>query len=155
ANQVSFQVQPRVFDERFPKTVLYVNDVSASGTEWHGVFLAEAGDENSSRLTLAENAIVIAEPQLGKLELHLEGGATHEFNRQDLNHYGVTRFGKSALPIEVTGLLPSKQRTMSNQERSLADLPADKSAGWREARVELHRRIAFPFACLFFALVAV
>src|SRR5215475_10977493 len=29
ANQVSFQVQPRVFDERFPKTVLYVNDVSA------------------------------------------------------------------------------------------------------------------------------
>src|SRR5882724_1120400 len=31
ANQVSFQVQPRVFDERFPNTVLYVNDVSASG----------------------------------------------------------------------------------------------------------------------------
>src|SRR5262249_41544226 len=71
ANQVSFQVQPRVFDERFPKTVLYVNDVSASGTQWHGVFLAEAGDQNNSQLTLAENAIVIAEPQLGKLELHL------------------------------------------------------------------------------------
>jgi len=30
------------------------------------VFLAEAGDQNSSQLTLAENAIVIAEPQLGK-----------------------------------------------------------------------------------------
>src|SRR5215475_3112717 len=91
ANQVSFKVQPRVFDERFPKTVLYVNDVSASGTQWHGVFLAEAGDENSSQLTLAENAIVIAEPQLGKLELHLQGGATHEFNRLDANHYSVTQ----------------------------------------------------------------
>src|SRR5215467_10278384 len=155
ANQVSFQVQPRVFDERFPKTVLYVNDVSASGTEWHGVFLAEAGDENSSRLTLAENAIVIAEPQLGKLELHLQGGATHEFNRQDPNHYAVTQFGQSDLPIEVTGLLPTKQRAPTNQERALADLSTDKSANWREARVELHRRIAFPFACLFFALVAV
>src|SRR5262249_1038650 len=32
ANQVSFQVQPRVFDERFLKTVFYVNDVFASGT---------------------------------------------------------------------------------------------------------------------------
>src|SRR5260370_474853 len=37
SSQISFQVQPRVFDERFPKMVLYVNDVSASGTQWHGV----------------------------------------------------------------------------------------------------------------------
>ena len=155
ANQVSFQVQPRVFDERFPKTVLYVNDVSASGTQWHGVFLAEARDDNNSQLTLAENAIVIAEPQLGKLELHLQGGATHEFNRQDPNHYSVTQFGQSDLPIEVTGLLPAKQRSLSNQERSLWQLWSDQSDAWREARVELHRRIAFPFACLFFALVAV
>jgi LPS export ABC transporter permease LptF/LPS export ABC transporter permease LptG len=155
ANQVSFQVQPRVFDERFPKTVLYVNDVSASGTQWHGVFLAEAGDANSFQLTLAENAIVIAEPQLGKLELHLQGGATHEFNRQDPNHYSVTQFGQSDLPIEVTGLLPSKERSLSNQERSFSQLLSDKGPGWREVRVELHRRIAFPFACLFFALVAV
>jgi len=46
ASQASFQVQPRVFDERFPKRVLYVNDVSASGTQWHGVFLAEVGEES-------------------------------------------------------------------------------------------------------------
>lgn len=155
ANQVSFQVQPRVFDERFPKTVLYVNDVNASGTKWHGVFLAEAGDQNSSQLTLAEEAIVIAEPQQGKLELHLQGGATHEFNRTDPNHYSVTQFGQSDLPIEVTGLLPTKQRSVSNQERSLDALWSDKTSTWREARVELNRRVAFPFACVFFALVAV
>ncbi|MBS1841381.1 MAG: LPS export ABC transporter permease LptF [Acidobacteria bacterium] len=155
ANQVSFQVQPRVFDERFPKTVLYVNDVSASGTQWHGVFLAEAGDQNGSQLTLAENAIVIAEPQLGKLELHLQGGATHEFSRQDPNHYSVTQFGRSDLPIEVTGFLPAKERSLSNQERTVSQLWKDNTSAWREARVELNRRIAFPFACVFFALVAV
>src|SRR6201998_1085886 len=83
ASQISFAVQPRVFDERFPKLVLYVNDVSASGTQWHGVFLAEAGGENGSQLTLAENAIVIAEPKEGKLELHLHGGSTQEGDGQD------------------------------------------------------------------------
>jgi LPS export ABC transporter permease LptF/LPS export ABC transporter permease LptG len=155
ANQVSFQVQPRVFDERFPKTVLYVNDVSASGTQWHGVFLAEAGDQNSSQLTLAENAIVIAEPQLGKLELHLQGGTTHEFARQDPDHYSVTQFGQSDLPIEVTGLVPAKERSLSNQERPVSQLWSERGPAWREARVELNRRIAFPFACIFFALVAV
>src|SRR2546423_2372925 len=155
ASQVNFQVQPRVFDERFPRLVLYINDVSASGIQWHGVFLAEAGGENGSRLTLAENAIVIAEPKQGKLELHLRGGSTHEFVRSDPDHYSMTAFGQSDLPIEVTGLVPARAHQLSNPERPLPDLAADKSAGWRESRVELHRRLPFPLACFAFALIAV
>ena len=155
ASQVSFQVQPRVFDERFPRLVLYVNDVSASGTQWTGVFLAEAGGENGSRVTLAENAIVIAEPKQGKLELHLKGGSTHEFDRADPDHYSVTAFGQSDIPIEVSGVVPAQRRQLSNPERPLRELAQDKSAGWREARVEMYRRFAFPVACLAFALIAV
>jgi len=155
ASQISFAVQPRVFDERFPKLVLYVNDVSASGTQWHGVFLAEAGGENGSQLTLAENAIVIAEPKEGKLELHLKGGTTHEFSREDPDRYSVTAFGQSDWPIEVNGLVAAQPRQLSNPERSLRALAGTSDAGWREARVELHRRLAFPAACLVFALIAV
>jgi len=155
ASQISFAVQPRVFDERFPKLVLYVNDVSASGTQWHGVFLAEAGSENGSQLTLAENAIVIAEPKEGKLELHLKGGTTHEFSREDPDRYSVTAFGQSDWPIEVNGLVQAQPRQVSNTERSLRELLNTRDDTWREARVELHRRLAFPVACLVFALVAV
>jgi len=155
ASQASFQVQPRVFDERFPKTVLYINDISASGAQWHGVFLAEVGEESGSQLTLAENAIVIAEPKLGKLELHLQGGTTHEVSRQDPDHYSLTDFGQSDMPIEVSGLVPTQQHALSNPERRTMDLLTDGGANWREARVEFHRRLAFPFACLVFALVAV
>src|SRR5438105_46705 len=155
SSQISFQVQPRVFDERFPKKVLYVNDVSASGTQWHGVFVAEVGDESGSQLTLAENAIVIAEPKQGKLELHLKGGTTHEVSRKDPDHYSVTDFGQSDWPIEVTGLVSSQQRALSNPERVTADLLKENGKNWREARVEFQRRLAFPFACLVFALVAV
>ena len=155
ASQASFQVQPRVFDERFPKMVLYVNDISASGTQWHGVFLAEAGEESGSQLTLAENAIVIAEPNQGKLELHLQGGTTHEVTRNDPDHYSLTDFGQSDMPIEVSGLVPTQQRALSDPERPTSELLRAKGAEWREARVELHRRLAFPFACFVFALVAV
>src|ERR1700739_618750 len=155
ASQASFQVQPRVFDERFPKRVLYINDVSASGTQWHGVFLAEVGEESGSQLTLAEKAIVIAEPKQGKLELHLQGGTTHEVSRKDPDHYSVTDFGQSDWPLEVTGLISNQQRALSNPERrTLALLPENRKT-WREARVEFQRRLAFPFACLVFALVAV
>jgi LPS export ABC transporter permease LptG len=129
--------------------------VSASGTQWHGVFLAEAGGENGSQLTLAENAIVIAEPKEGKLELHLKGGSTHEFSREDPDRYSVTSFGQSDWPLEVNGLVPTQPRELSNSERSLQELLNSRDANWREARVELHRRLAFPVACLAFALIAV
>ena len=154
-SQISFQVQPRVFDERFPHMVLYINDVSASGTHWNGVFLAEAGGESGSRITLAESAIVIAEPRLGKLELHLNGGSTHESSVADAEHYSVTAFGRSDWPVEVNGMAPAKEREPSNPERSLRDLWGDRGKGWRDARVELHQRFAFPVACLVFALIAV
>ena len=154
-SQISFQMTPRVFDERFPHLVLYINDVLASGTHWNGVFLAEAGGESGSRITLAESAIVIADPQQGKLELHLNGGSTHEMSRQDPNNYSVTAFGRSDWPIEVTGLDAGQERALSNPERSLAQLWHDHGKAWREARVELNQRFAFPVACFVFALIAV
>ena len=45
-SQVSFEVQPRVFYEGFPKIVLYVQDVhTAQGAAvWKGVFLADMSD---------------------------------------------------------------------------------------------------------------
>ena len=154
ASQISFQLQPRVFEER-PQLVLYINDITASGTQWHGVFLAETGGESGSRLTLAKNAIVIAEPEQGKLELHLQGGTTHEFAREDPDHYSVTAFGQNDLPLEVSGLVPPQPLQKNNPERSVQDLFHDRGPNWREARVELHRRFAFPMACFAFALIAV
>jgi len=129
---------------------------SASGTQWHGVFLAEAGGENGSRVTLAENAIVIAEPKQGKLELHLQGGSTHEFDRADPNHYSVTAFGQSDWPIEVSGLVPSKAAA-ARQSRS------GRCVNWRVTTLLGGVRrasrciavLAFPVACLAFALIAV
>jgi LPS export ABC transporter permease LptF/LPS export ABC transporter permease LptG len=156
ASQLNFAIQPRVFDERFPHEILYVNDISASGTQWKGVFLAETGGENASRITLAESAVVVAEPKQGKLELHLKGGSTHEFNREDPDHYSVTAFGQSDWPIEVTGIVPPQaMRQAKNDERPLKDLAEDSGPNWREARVELQRRLAFPAACFAFALIAV
>ena len=42
-----------------------------------------------------------------------------------------------------------------SSERSITELLAEKGPRWRDARVEFHRRIAFPAACLVFALLGV
>jgi LPS export ABC transporter permease LptF/LPS export ABC transporter permease LptG len=155
ASQASFQVQPRVFDERYPKLVFYVNDVSPSGAQWRGVLLAESGGENGSRLTLAEEAFVTNEPRRGKLELHLRGGTTHEYSLKEPDRYSVTNFGDSDWPLEFAGLAPAATHALTAAERNTTELLADRGPGWLESRVEFHRRLAFPFASLVFALVAV
>lgn len=154
-SQISFAVQPRVFDERFPHLVLYVNDVAVSGTHWNGVFIAEAGADNTSQVTLAESAIVIAEPALGKLELHLNDGTTHEFSRATPDHYSITSFGRSDWPMEFSTMLPPHERILSYPERPLGKLWHDHGPNWRDARVELNQRFAFPIACFVFAFIAV
>ncbi len=155
ASQASLQVQPRVFDERFPHLVLYVQDVEAAGTHWRGVFLAESGAENGSRLTLAEDAIVIGDREQGKLQFHLQNGSTHEYFTREPNRYSLTTFRETDLPIQVTNLTTARAPEPTNQERSLGELLAQNGPARREARVELHRRLAFPAACLVFALLAV
>ena len=154
-SQISLAVQPRVFDERFPHMVLYINDVSASGTHWNGVFMAETSGEGGSQITLAESAIVVAEPTQGKLELHLNGGSTHEFTRGMPERYSVTAFGSSDWPIEVSTIGQPQERALSNPERWTGELFRDHGPRWRDARVELHQRFAFPVACFVFALIAV
>src|SRR5258707_7455158 len=103
-SQISLALQPRVFDERFPSKVLYVNDVTAAGTQWRGVVLAETGGGGGSRLTLAGSAKVSDEPPLGQMELHLQGGNTPEFFLTDADHYSVTAFGQSDWATAVGGL---------------------------------------------------
>ena len=154
-SQISYQIPPRVFDERLPHVVLYINDVGANGIHWNGVFLAEVGGESGARITLAEGATVIAEPSLGKLELHLNAGTTHEFQRETPDQYAVSTFERNDLSIESTTLDNDKVRVLSNPERSLTDLWRDRGPRWRDARVELYQRFAFPFACFAFALIAV
>src|SRR5579864_7677596 len=78
-SQVSFEVQPRVFYEGFPKVVLYVEDVrSGQGAAlWKGIFLADLSDAATPRITLAKEGIVVSEGR-DRLHLHLRNGSTHE-----------------------------------------------------------------------------
>ncbi len=156
ASQAPFAIQPRVFDERFPHLILYVQDVEAAATRWRGVFLAASGQKTTTDVTLADSAQVLVSGSDNQIELHLGNGSTHEYDPQDPSHYNVTTFGQSDIPVDVaSGVAGPKSQALSDAERSVSELLADKGPHWRDARVEFHRRIAFPAACLVFALLGV
>jgi LPS export ABC transporter permease LptF/LPS export ABC transporter permease LptG len=159
-SQVSFEVQPRVFYEGFPKVVLYVQDVhSAQGAAvWKGVFLADITDASNPRITLAQQGILVAEGQ-DRLHLHLTNGSTHESYPKEADKYQISTFHETDIPIE----LPSSETKTEEQVPvkavgtwALRDRAASVDAvSARWYLIEFHSRFALPTACLVLAMVGI
>ena len=106
-----------------------------------------------SRLTLAEEAIVIADRSEGKLELHLRNGSVHEFSPTDPGHYSLSAFGQRDLPVEVKSAEGDHVSEPGIPGRTMSALWQERQTQ-RDASVEIQRRLSFPFACISFALLA-
>jgi LPS export ABC transporter permease LptF/LPS export ABC transporter permease LptG len=156
ASQAPFAVQPRVFDERFPHFVLYVQDAAAAATQWRGVFLASTAGSDGVAVTVARDAQVVSEDEGNRVELHLGPGSTHQYDPRYPDRYNVTTFGENDLAVDISGSIASQKNTsLSVSERPASTLLSDRGPNWRDARVELNNRFAFPAACLVFALLGV
>src|SRR5271154_2706024 len=102
SSQASFEVQPRVFYEGFPKLVLYVEDVKAmsGGALWKGVFLADLTDPAAPRVTLAREGLLISQGT-DSLVLHLTNGSTHETDPTTPDRYQISTFETTDIPIQI------------------------------------------------------
>ncbi len=159
-SQVSFEIQPRVFYEGFPKIVLYVQDVkSAQGAAlWKGVFMADVSDASDPKITLAKEGIVVSEGP-DRLHLHLIDGSSHETDPRDPSRYQISTFQQTDIPIE----LPSAEnKSDESQPATLMETGAllDKAkhadpASARLYLIEFYRRFSLPTACLVLALVGI
>jgi len=161
SSQVSFEVQPRVFYEGFPKLVLYVENVKAAqgAAIWKGVFIADISTP-APRITLAQQGILVSEGP-DTLHLHLSEGSTHETDPQDPNRYQISTFEQTDIPIAVPQAENSKEQEPAPvSQMSTAEL-------WRQAAnpnnkvmarwdmIEFHRRFALPTSCLVLAMVGI
>jgi lipopolysaccharide export system permease protein len=162
SSQVSFEVQPRVFYEGFPGLVLYVQNVKAAqgAAIWKGVFIADTSVPSSPRITLARQGILVSEgPET--LHLHLTDGSTHEIDPKIPDHYQISTFEQTDIPIPV----PQADSTKEQDLVPVSQLGTWEL--WRQAHntknqtlsrwclIEFHRRFALPTSCLVLALVGI
>jgi LPS export ABC transporter permease LptG/LPS export ABC transporter permease LptF len=158
--QVSFAVQPRVFYENFKDRVLYVQDAEAGigAAVWKNIFLADISNPAAPRVTIAEQAVVIAEDQ-DRIRLHLKNGAQHETIPRSPQQYNITTFAESDIPVETPSAVTQAKRDPPAAELTTTELlrrSYDKDpvrARWY--LIEFHRRMALPTSCLVLALVGI
>jgi len=160
-SQASFEIQPRVFYEGFPKIVLYVQDVKAApgAALWKGVFLADLSQPAAPRITLAREGLLVSQGP-DRLDLHLTSGSTHESDPKNSDQYQISTFQTTDIPIQ----LPATQNGQEHEPatlgemriselRRLADTGEPLARRW--ALIEYHRRLALPSACVVLALVGI
>jgi LPS export ABC transporter permease LptG/LPS export ABC transporter permease LptF len=171
AAQLTAEIEARVFEEQFPNTVLYVGDlITGKQVHWRKVFLADVtppadlekqGKDRGEgpRVTVAADAIATADVEHNRIQLNMRDVRTTERDKEgkvvttsapeqvqvleaqkpadvQVNH-AVTEMDTGPLykrVYQATGISP--------QER-------------KEAAIELHQRLALPFACVLLALVGV
>jgi LPS export ABC transporter permease LptF/LPS export ABC transporter permease LptG len=158
-SQVSYEVQPRVFYEGFPKLVLYVQDVHSAqgGAVWDGVFLADISDPANPRITTAREGILVPEGQ-DRLHLHLKDGSTHETDPQTIDKYQISTFQQTDIPIDLPST-ENKEEQIPVRAIGTHDLRAKAasvdpvSARWY--LIEFHNRFALPTACIVLAMVGI
>jgi len=158
--QASFEVQPRVFYEGFPKAVLYVQDVHTGqrAAVWKGVFLADIRTPRSPRIWQAEQGVLVSEGPT-RLHLHLINGSTHETDPKAPDHYQISTFEQTDIPIEIPAADKQDVEPVPMGEmgtRSLLEEAGKAPAATaRWYLIEFHRRLALPTACVVLALVGI
>ncbi len=160
ASQLTSDIQPRIFDESFPNTILYVSDVlPGQPAHWRGVFMADTTPANQRksaavehgegpRITLGRDALVESDKRGNKLQMTLLRESSYEAAADPGSYYHVNSpHGEQVLEAAERG--PQKKPTVdATPTRDL--IPAAHASV--EAAIELNKRFSLPLACLLLAL---
>jgi len=169
AQQLTAEIQPRVFQEQFSRQslILYVRDVKPTAStlaEWKDVFIADTSpaEERSKEgreygdapsIIVAGSALAAPDPARNTIQLSMRDVTTHAVDRDP------TFYHNTATPQrdEVLNVDQKREETVK-LVRAMDTLPLlaqAKQTRSLDARIELHQRLALPVACVLLALVGI
>ncbi len=162
--QATSQIQPRVFNEKFPNIVFYLDDLATDRQRWSRVFLADNSDPKSPRTVLAREGTWVTDSDANRLQLHLQHGTIYEVDPDDPSKDKLSIFAATDIPIEFSrgqegpeadAGAPSRHKKafeLSTPELWHGD-PAASADEQLEQRIELQRRLAIPFSVIGFSIL--
>jgi LPS export ABC transporter permease LptG/LPS export ABC transporter permease LptF len=159
ASQASYEIQPRVFYEDFKNTVLYVqNVISGTGAaNWRQVFMADITDPSAPKITTAASATVVSDTSQ-QLLMRLRNGTEHDPVPGEPKQYNISTFVINDLPFAAN---QQSEGHLGRLDTTVYALPMSEllqqthGPDGKRFLIELHKRFAYPAACLVLMLVAV
>ncbi|MGA8599495.1 MAG: LptF/LptG family permease [Bryobacteraceae bacterium] len=171
AAQLTAAIEARVFDEQFPNTVLYLGDVSTGKqVRWSYLFMADTtppedlakqGKDRSTdtpRVTVAAEAIATPDVDNDRIQLNMRDVRTIEMDKEGhvittASSEGIQVLQAQKPDVEVNHVV-TEMDTVPLYRRTYKT-PGLTAQERKEAAIELHQRLALPFACVLLSLVGV
>lgn len=136
-SKVQVNISPREFNERFPGTVLFVQNI-APGKDWERVFVQSTAVPEEPKVILARRGRLHFYPETKRATLELFAGTVHSFNPAKPETYSLTSFERWEDEIDVENLFGSFAGPKRVREKDIGELV-------RELRV-IRRDLAGPAA---------
>ena len=165
AQTAARQVEPRVFYEEWTGVVLYVFRIDPGSDVWRSVFIApSAVSRSENTITLASSGRLRVDEAGERIVLRLQDARTHKVDLGNPDKYELIRHDEFEWVLEDQ--FTSSQRARVTPSKGVRELTLTELALWardpersielrRLARVEIHKKMAIPAACIVFGLFAV
>lgn len=146
--KASMTLEAESFSDVFKGTVIFIKKMPLKNT-FNGIFIyrdAEKADDNPL-VIVAEKGLMSSDPDKGMIKLSMQNGSIHSYKKDSSSEINFSVYDF----ILNTGIETSKD-TKPDEIRTSRLWEGRKSN--ISLAIELNRRLALPFACLIFGLLA-
>ena len=160
-SRVSTALKEKVFNDDFPKILIYLEELKPPGITGQGVLIVDKRDKVREDIILGKAAIISTDEESNTLGIKLFDGSIYT---REKNHPGFsqTRFNIYDFKFDLDDLVgPVRQKGAGPKELPLNILLDTIEAKQQQGnkviaeRMELHQRIAFGFVPMIFCLLGV
>jgi lipopolysaccharide export system permease protein len=160
-SRVGTALKEKVFNDDFPKILIYVEEIVPPGNTAQGVLIVDKRDNTREDVILGKVARISTDEETNSLGLRLFDGTIYE-REKNRPGFSQTRFNIYDFKLDLDDLVgPVRQKESGPKEMMLPELLAaigTKQSGGIQTipeRMELHQRISFGFVPLLFSLLGV
>ena len=151
-------IQPNILNYDF-KNLVIIAEASEKKNTLKGIFIADTTETNSTRIITANKAIIIPNKETLKVRLVLTKGTIHEL-KDKLNEYQTINFDTYEInlsfpdtaELEKDALVGHRELSVKLLLKQIKDFE-QRSLPTYDAKVELSKKFAIPFACLLFGIL--
>ena len=155
-------LQEGIFNSVFDGLILYVERLDPRTSAMEGVFLVDSRNPSERRVIVAESGRFTSDPEELRVDLTLRKGSIHLSGAELSGRYRLLTFENYALTLDANrAMADPTQRPLGEQELTLTELREraetlrTRGQNYHPPMVEFHKKLAIPFSCALFCVIAV
>ena len=159
-SKADIDIKERVFNDSFDGIVVYVDKVPIREKKMEGILIHDERNPARVGTIFAKEGFLISNPKSQEVILRLFNGDIHRFEPRT-NVYQKVRFDAYDLRLELTQAFTAIGKKLKDKEMSIDEIKENmkrkekKGEDTTSLKVEIHKRYAFPVACIVFGLIGV